>query len=377
MGGAQEVVRRVSEELVANGSEVTVATTKLRERPQRIINGVKIEEFSISGNAVRGFEESTPGECKRYQEFLVSGQFDVIMNYAAQQWATDLTFPVLERIPYRKVLAPCGFSCLFSTEYSSYYLQLPGVMKRYDQLIFHSNVYRDIEFARTHGMTHYCVIPNGASEREFAREDSTFRARYGIPKDVPLLLTVGSHTGTKGHNLAIRAFRRAKIGRAFLIVIGDGNTGCFRRCQQEARLANIFGLGSKRVLLFNPPREDVVAAYHAADLFVFGSEIECSPIVLFEAMASKTAFVTTACGNAEEIVAWSNGGILVPTSKRPDGSVRASTEDMAEGIERLINSPTERNRLSDCGYRAWRSRFMWEEIAQQYQAVYTGQHEGQ
>jgi len=371
VGGAQEVIRRISEELVAKGSDVTVATSKLPERTQRVINGVKIEEFAISGNAVRGFREATPGESKRYQEFLVSGHFDVMMNYAAQQWATDLALPELERIPYRKVLAPCGLSGLYRPEYSSYFVQLLDAMKRYDHLIFHSNVYRDIEFARQHGITHYTVVPNGASEQEFTREDPTFRQRYGIPEDVPLLLTVGSHTGTKGHNLVMRAFRRANIKRACLIVAGNGIGGCYRRCRLDARLTNALSLGRKKVLLLDPPRRDVVAAYHAADLFVFGSEIECSPIVLFEAMAAKTTFVTTACGNAEEILAWSKGGVLLPAKINPDGSVSATATDMAKSIDYLLSHPEEREALSANAYKTWRERFTWEKIATEYERVYS------
>ena len=53
-GGAQEVVKQLSERMVAMGHDVTVATTKLKERKSKNINGVKIEEFDISGNEVRG-----------------------------------------------------------------------------------------------------------------------------------------------------------------------------------------------------------------------------------------------------------------------------------------------------------------------------------
>jgi L-malate glycosyltransferase len=61
-----------------------------------------------------------------------------------------------------------------------------------------------------------------------------------------------------------------------------------------------------RTVQFYHPRE-TVAAYQAADLFLFPSDIERSPVVLFEAMASRTPFLTTAVGNAEEIFGWSGG----------------------------------------------------------------------
>jgi glycosyltransferase involved in cell wall biosynthesis len=49
-------------------------------------------------------------------------------------------------------------------------------------------------------------------------------------------------------------------------------------------------------------RIETLAAYHQADLFLFPSNIECSPLVLFESIASKTPFLTTDVGNAKEII---------------------------------------------------------------------------
>src|SRR5690242_20937095 len=171
VGGAQEVVRQVSEQLARRGHEVTVATTRLPERTSSMINGVRIEGFSISGNAVSGYI----GETEAYLRFLNNGRFDVMMNYAAQQWATDLAYNVLEHIRYRKVLAPCGFSALFDPQYEAYFRTLPETLKRYDHLIFHSCTGRDGDFARRNGIVQSSVIPNGASFEEFKEPAFSFR----------------------------------------------------------------------------------------------------------------------------------------------------------------------------------------------------------
>ena len=42
IGGMQEVVKQLSERLVLLGHDVTVATTKMSERKESCINGVKI-----------------------------------------------------------------------------------------------------------------------------------------------------------------------------------------------------------------------------------------------------------------------------------------------------------------------------------------------
>jgi glycosyltransferase involved in cell wall biosynthesis len=374
-GGAQEVVKRISELLVRRGHQVTVATTRLPERRAKVINGVRIEEFAISGNSARGFR----GDTLEYFKLLRSDGFDVMMNYAAQQWATDLALPILDQIPYRKVLSPCGFSGLFWPEYVPYFRMLPERLGQYDHLIFHSSTYRDIRLAQQHGLSHFSVIPNGAAYEEFGTPDTTFRDRYGIPRDHPLLLTVGSHTSLKGHSLCMRALRRARIRPATLVVIGNtfGSSGCLPQCSRLARNVRWTTLGRKQVLLLDPPREDVVAAYHAADLFLFGSNIECSPIVLFEAMASRTPFISSACGNAEEIATWSGSGTIIPTRHDEKGFATASLSDMARAVERMLADPSERERQAEAGYRAWRRDFTWETIAEQYERVYLNQQKAQ
>jgi glycosyltransferase involved in cell wall biosynthesis len=368
VGGAQEVVKQVSEQLVKFGHSVTVATTKLDERTSNRINGVSIEEFSISGNAIRGFH----GESEKYQKFLINGDFDVIMNYAAQQWSADLVFPLIDRLPFHKILTPCGFSGLFVKEYDEYFKRMPDILRQYDHLIFHSGNYRDIEFAKKHGISKYTVIPNGTLADEFNIVDHTFRQRYGIPENALMLLTVGNHTGFKGHKLAIDAFRRANIGDAYLVIIGNtnDNAGCLPDCRRRAWITKILSGGKKKVLLLNPPRPDVISAYHAADLFVFGSNVECSPLVLFEAMASKTPFITTACGNAEEIVKWGNGGVIIPTIKLADGRVDAKVDSMAKAIEDLVNDQDRLSMLGISGYSAWKDKFTWEKIAHRYEELY-------
>ena len=57
-----------------------------------------------------------------------------------------------------------------------------------------------------------------------------------------------------------------------------------------------------------------VNAFKQANLFLFPSLIECSPIVLFEAMASSTPFLVSDVGNSKEIVKWTGGGELLPTT---------------------------------------------------------------
>ena len=366
-GGAQAVVRQVSRELVLRGHEVTVATTRLPHRQEAELDGARIEEFEVSGNAVRGMA----GEVERYRSLVIDGGFDVVMTYAAQQWTTDALLDVLDRVPAGTVLAPCGFSGLTDSAYDDYFANLPAALQRFDELIFHSGTYQDIEFARRAGLENLNVVPNGASREEFEGTQSDFRERHGIDAGEPLMLTVGPHNWRKGHALTIEAFRRAETGGGALVVIGNRplRAGCQWDCRRRALTTRIGTAGRKRVRILDVPRAEVLAAYAAADLFVFGSQVECSPLVLFEAVASKTPFVSTAAGNAEEIAEWTGGGVVIPSIRR-NGLVNASASDFATEIGRLWEDEAERSRLAASGRSRWLEEFTWDRIAERYEAIY-------
>ena len=64
--------------------------------------------------------------------------------------------------------------------YANYFRELPAILRQFDHLIFYASEYRDIRFARQHGLTDFSIIPNGASEVEFSiTPDPSFRHRYG------------------------------------------------------------------------------------------------------------------------------------------------------------------------------------------------------
>ncbi len=367
----QEVVRQLSERLAKLGHSVTVATSKSPERRFQELNGVRIAEFDVSGNEVRGYL----GDPDSYRRFLLAGEFDVVINFAAQQWATDLAFPLLDRIRGKKVFVPTGFSGLFWPQYQEYFTKMPGWMKRYDMNIFLSDDYRDINFARQHGVERTMLIPNGAGADEFLSTPWVdVRELYGIPSDHFLAIMVGSHTGVKGHAEAMRIFSRARLdGATLLIIANDLGGGCTELCRLRERWLNRwhrFTGKRKRILVRSLSREETVAAYQQADLFLFPSNIECSPIVLFECMASRTPFLSTDVGNAVEIARWSDGGRILPTRKTRKGFSKARIGPSARMLEDLAGDAALRASLADAGHRAWRERFTWERIAGSYERLY-------
>jgi len=402
MNGMSEVVRQLSERLAVVGHELTVATGVASERPGIDLHGVRVVEFDVSGNAVTGL----CGDVASYRKFLLDSDFDVVTNFAAQQWATDIALPLLQRISGRKVLVPTGFSGLHSRRYREYYRKMPEYMNRYDMNVFLSDSYRDVSFARRHGITREVLIPNGAAAEEFSVPLPDVRSKLGVAEDHFLILHVGSHTWFKGHEEAMEIFGQADMRDAILLIVGnEAQGGCGTLCRERAKLLNgsaRFRTDRKRIIVTPLTRAETVSAYHAADLFLFPSNIECSPIVLFECLASRTPFLVTDVGNSSEIIAWSDGAGLLLPSRRPPFLPRYGTfrERVGEKIRIILGRADDfaavhpklrgssallsalyrdadgRKEMAQKGFLAWQKRFTWEAVAMEYESLYRSLVEG-
>jgi len=370
-GGCQEVVRQLARRLADRGHQVTVATTHDPARHEEVIDGVRVVGFAISGNAARGYQ----GDTQAYVDWVRAFDADVILNYSAQVWPTDLILPLLPLLSAGKVLVPCGYSMLQVPDYRDYYARLPALLAGYDRLVHLSDHYRDAEFARRHGLSRTVVIPNGCGADEFdAPPPIDIRRRLGIRPGDFFVLHVGSHTALKGHGDCLRIFRKARLRDAHLLIAGnDVPGGCGRRCRARAWLASIAPsdrLRGSRVTVTDLDRQSIVAALHAADLFLFPSNVECSPLVLFEAAATRTPFLATDVGNVAEIARWTGGGEVLPTSV---DAVGLSHVDVAAGAERLhalwLDAGT-RTRMGTAARAAWRERFTWETIVADYERLF-------
>jgi L-malate glycosyltransferase len=359
-GGAEEVVRQLAERLVKRGHRVTVATTFLPGRSNSRINGVDIEEFRIAGTSAKDIRAEQQ-EVERYQAFLQRG-FDAVINYAAQIWTSDLAFPVLGKLSAKKIFVPCGYSALRDPVFARYFAELPAVLKKYDKLVYMSPSYQDKVFGDEHGAGGAAaIIPNGAAAEEFLADDNyEFRKKFNINTNF-LAICVANHYRDKGHAFVIDAFKRMGRQDTTLVIIGQnpGNsplrrirqffTGCYKSCWLDSHIHS----GIR--LLPGTDRAMVVGAYKAADVFLFGSKVECAPLVMYESFASRTAFITTPAGNVadhKEVV-----------------KIIRSPEEMASVANALLNAPSQLESLTDKAQALWQYSHTWEKITEQYEKL--------
>jgi len=378
--GVAIAMQRISEGLAARGHRVTVATGVAGPGAAAEHAGVRIERFDVAGNEMLGFG----GDGSAYAEFVSRFDGDVLLDYAAQTWATDLVFPLLPQLGCKKVFVPCGYSELSAPAYSSYFSRLPARLRQYDRVVHLSACYRDKEFSDAHGLTNGVVIGNGAATEEFESARSGFRELYGFVEQ-RLFICVANLMTAKGQRLVYDAFVRSGVRHAALVFVGSEinryvtgelrtSPGALYTMRRRANIlryelfeSRVAGRGrqlslpsprgTRVVVLTGVPRELVVAAYHQADLFLFGSLVECAPLVILEAMASGTPWVSTPVGNVPEL---------------PGGVVIRDAAAMAAAIRRLASRGPEWESLASQGRAAWHESFTWDYVVGAYEQLYAG-----
>ena len=128
----------------------------------------------------------------------------------------------------------------------------------------------------------------------------------------------------------------------------------------------------KRVIMTDLKRSDLIQAYMAADLFVFASRIEYSPLVLFEAAAAGTPFLTVPVGNANEIVRWTGGGLLCEAARDSRGFTRVDPQNLAREMARCMSDCAMLSRLGAAARERWRKHFTWQVVAGYYEDILAG-----
>ena len=214
------------------------------------------------------------------------------------------------------------------------------------------------------------VIHNGIDLNQYRPiENPGVLAKYGIDPDKPFVLFVGRITRQKGIIHLVEAIRSIRAGVQVVLCAGAPDTPEIAREMRER-------VDRARLETANPivwiaeivPKDEIIALYTHASLFVCPSVYEPFGIINLEAMACGTPVVASAVGGIIEVVVPGKTGLLVPvdaeggTDFEPRDPARFAL-DLAEAINRLIDDP---DRLREMGARS-RERvehfFSWTSIA--------------
>ena len=197
-------------------------------------------------------------------------------------------------------------------------------------------------------------VPNGVDPAflEPRGEDqlNAVAARYGLPRDKPLLLFVGHVRQKKGVDVLVEALPHVGGDWHAAIVGPKSAPELAERLERRTRES---GLGGSVTFTDAVPFDDLQTLYQLADLFVFPSRSETFPLSVLEAMAkAKPVIATRVAGIPYQVT--EDTGILV----EPDDAAA-----LAGAIRALLDHPERRTEMGRKGLARLLQEFTWERAA--------------
>lgn len=204
------------------------------------------------------------------------------------------------------------------------------------------------------------LIPNGVDLDKFARLDKSevsLREKYGIDKDVKIILSVGRLVPLKNYPLGIEAMKRLSLyyDKFIYLIAGEGS----EREKLERQIVEQ-GLQGKVRLLGAIANKDLAELYSLADVFILTSAYESFGIVLVEAFACGVPVVATDVGGVSQIVEEGQEGFLVPSG---------NAELLAERIHLLLSDSSLHRRLQKAALLKSK-KYTWKNSATLYERYF-------
>ncbi len=195
------------------------------------------------------------------------------------------------------------------------------------------------------------VEPNGIDISEYndLPPRGTFRQRWGVPEQRPVVLFLGRIHPKKGLDLLLPAFAPFAEA-ATLVVAGPGEDAYRRSLEAEAARLGIAGSVLFTGMLLG---SDKLAAFAGADLFVLPSYQENFGIAVAEAMAAGLPVVISDQVNIHAEVAAAGAGGVVPTE----------TAALSAELTRWVRDPALRRSAGDRARAFAFARYDWAAIA--------------
>jgi starch synthase len=215
------------------------------------------------------------------------------------------------------------------------------------------------------------VIHNGIDPDEYrpVHAPETLR-RLGVDPEIPIVLFVGRITRQKGILHLVRATRFLNPGVQMVLCAGAPDTeeigAEMRSLVDETKQHSPARVIWIREML---PKQDTIALYSHAAVFVCPSVYEPFGIINLEAMACETPVVAAAVGGIPEIVVPGETGLLVRFQAEGEGSAEPRnpekfSRDLAAAVNELMESPERREAMGKAARARVLEHFSWKHIAE-------------
>jgi 1,2-diacylglycerol 3-alpha-glucosyltransferase len=317
VNGASYAVQRLAFYLKKQGHQVMVLTASSnRHHDMRVHNGVPI--YGIPSMPIERIRTPIP--------FIVR----YWTQKAFQEFQPDVVHIASHFTPGRNVLSvakklgiPVVGTNHFMPENVTHYLHLPKAVEKQMKKLMWKFSLRTLEQVNVLtsptriaadllvdvGMRNTVhVVSNGIDLEMFhaSQKNVDVRARYGIPNDTPILLSVCRLDKEKNVDLILRAFKKASSSiSAMLVIAGSG-------AEKENLKALTKDLALQNRVIFTGfvPDADLPDLYATSEVFIIAGTAELQCLVAMEAMASGVPVLAVRAMALPELVKDRESGML-------------------------------------------------------------------
>jgi glycosyltransferase involved in cell wall biosynthesis len=202
------------------------------------------------------------------------------------------------------------------------------------------------------------IIRNGVNLKTLVSQED-FKQKYKIGNR--FILFVGRFSKSKGIETLLHACsiikNELKIRNTSLVIMGVD----FGYQDEMLKLISMLKLDGSVIVIKNPPRDDVIAAYGQSEFLVLPSHWELSPLVPLESFAFKKPVISTKSHGIPYTVQDNVNGLLV----EPD-----NPNELSKAIIELLENKIMREKLGLAGYEFVHKECNCVSMAQNSLALY-------
>jgi len=374
LGGPIFSVHNLNKALVKKDVEVNVYTTNAglpRTVPinrETIVDGVRITYFTFTRFfeylGTTGWQFSLPMTVALRRNL---GLFDVIYIVAIWNYPVAIAAYYCRRHKKPYIISPRGLLYPYATGRKSWkkwpYYQLITRKVLQEAAAIHYTTGDESEKCHLPlGLKNKAiVVPNGIDLYEFKDlpEKERLRQRYPVLKGKKVILFLGRINWKKGLDILVKAYSLLAKERSdvHLLIVGGDEAGYLEKVK---RWVKRYGIEQCVTFAGMLTGKEKIEAYTGSDIFVLASYSENFGIAVVEAMAcGLPVIISNQVGIHEEISRF-EAGMVIDTS----------AQQLAKGMESLLDNPQLREKMGENGKRLANERFRLDMIVDDMMRMY-------
>ena len=363
VGGVENFVFNLSRELAGRGHQVTIITSQMEGAPNEEREGnIEIDRLPTKQFMGGRFPVLKPcGELRKWKKEFQKRTFDVMLVNMRFYFISLYMVRLAKKMGIRCIMLDHGSSHLntggkFTTMLSEWFEHGITFLEKFYCKEFAGVSKASLEWIRHFGIRSELLLTNAVDVERFealkAAPGRDFRREYGIPADAVVISFVGRLTVEKGIHHLVNAVRRINEKRSDVYLLAAGG-GYLREKLEDETDSHVRFVGQI-------PTEEVVPMLTQSDIFCLPSFSEGFPTCVLEAGICRAFVITTARGDAKEVVRDRNYGIILPDNNE---------EGVYEALLSVLDEAAYREKATALCYDRIVNNYTWKHTADAFLAL--------